>query len=280
MDEQVNQPQSRVNFKIISIIVGVIAVVLALAFYFYTNEEPSENKPNNTNVSTTTINIGGIDVEVTGPNAGSIKIEPVGDVPPAPSLNRKITYSEAFSSEAQKIMNQKFVDLRARLNKSSLDTDAWIELGLRYKQVGDYQGAKEAWEYVSILSPKNIVSFNNLGDLYHYHLQEYPLAEKNFLQAIKNDPKYTLSYINLHDLYRLSYGILTTKATDILKQGIVANPNAIDLYIALATYYKNMNNKIDIANARTYYEQALTKAKALNNQNLVNAITAELNALK
>lgn len=263
------------NQKILGAVAGLI-IIIALAAAYFRGDFGLRSKSGEETASTT-INIGDLNLDVTGQDGVTVKIEPIGNLPPAPKLPREIAYPENYTPEVRSIMDKKIEGLVSLLKKNPRNIEAWLDLGIVYKQVGDYQGAKEAWEYVSVLSPGNIVSFNNLGDLYHYYLKDYPNAEKSFLQAIKNDSKYVLSYINLHDLYRYSYKSDTAKAADILKQGISANPGNIDFLVTLAAYYKE---KGDTKNARLYYEEALIKAKSVANQSLIDAINAELKALK
>lgn len=262
------------NQKILGVVAGLI-IIIALVGAYFRGDLGLRGKSGDT--ASSTINIGDINLNDSGKDGVTVKIEPVGNFPPAPKFPRKITYPENYSLEAKSITDKKVSDLVSLLNKNPQNIEAWLDLGIVYKQLADYEGAKESWEYVNLISPKNIVSFNNLGDLYHYYLKDYPKAEKNFLQAIKNNSKYILSYLNLHELYKFSYQTDTSKAVDILKQGISANLGNIDLLVTLATYYKD---KDDSKNARVYYEQALEKAKDVNNQILVDAINAELKTLK
>jgi len=265
------------NQKILSASLGLVIVVFVV-FYFWNNKDLRGRTGEDDDSSL--INIVDLNLDSSGKtrqDGVTVKIEPVQNLPPAPKFPRKITYPANYSSESKTMMDKKVADLVSLLNKNSRNVEAWLDLGIVYKQVVDYQGAKEAWEYVGVLSPLGIVSFNNLGDLYHFYLKDYPKAEESFLRAIKNDSKYILSYLNLHELYKLSYQTSTNKASDILKQGILNNPGNIDLIITLASYYKD---KGDSKNARIYYEEALQKAKNIGNQTLVEALNAELKTLK
>ncbi len=264
------------NQKIL-ISVGLAIIIIFAGIYFRGGLVGEKSPLDN---ASSTINIGNLKLDSSG-GAGqdgvTVKIDPIGNFPPAPKFPRKITYLASYSSEARIIMDKKVADLVSLLNKNSRNIEAWLDMGIVYKQVGDYEGAREAWEYVGLLSPNGIVSFSNLGDLHHYYLKDYPKSENSFLKAIKNDSKYILSYINLHELYKFSYQTDTNKAVDVLKQGVSANPGNIDLLVTLASYYRD---KGDSKNARIYYEESLQKAKDISNQVLVDAINAEINALK
>ena len=58
----------------------------------------------------------------------------------------------------------------------------WLVLGVYRKMIGDYESAKEVWEYASAIRPQNSVSFNNLGELYAYYLKDNAKAEKIILK--------------------------------------------------------------------------------------------------
>lgn len=261
--------------KAIFIILVSFILILASSYYFFVEKPLKDSNDGKNGTTTKTINIGGVNIDITGPGASDVIIEPV-DFPKPPKYPRKINYPVYFTEETRKIFDQRFSEVIDRLNDNVSIFDSWIELGLRYNQVEDYDGAREAWEYASVISPSNIVSFNNLGDIYHYRFKDFKKAEENFLTALRNDPKYTLSYLNLHDLYRLSYKTNTTSAEDVLKEGIKENPKSVDLLMALATYYKS---KGDSKNAKSYYNKALGEARELGNSDLVKTIELEISNL-
>lgn len=219
----------------------------------------------------TTRTVGGITFE----GEGDIVVEevPLAEAGPAPSLERPITIPPSFSSEAAALMQKEIRTLIAGIKGKPGDMSLWLDLGLRWQEIGDYEGARAAYEYVARLAPSSSTAYANLGNLYHYYLKDFPKSEQYFLQAIKLDPKYVLFYANLHDLYRYSYKKDTGAAADILKQGIKANPEAVDLYVALAAYYKTQGNR---AQAKVYYEQALDLAIDAGNTALREAIGKEL----
>lgn len=231
------------------------------------------------------IQITGIqNVEGTGLEGATITLGSVGGgssgasvtLPPAPSLERPFQAPASYSAEAAAILIKQHKDTVGSLKADNSFLQNWIGLGTLYKIAGDYEGARIYWEYASLISPKNIVSFSNLGDLYHYYLKDYPQAEKNLRQVITNDPTYIVGYRNLSDLYRLSYKTDTALAADVLKQGLDKNPGALELMTALGSYYKEKNN---LTEARSYYTQALTEAKIQKNNQAVQQITAELQSL-
>lgn len=267
------------NQKLLFVAVGILIIGLIALWYFFDARSALAPEPQSTGTTTPNnngISVGNVTVDATSAS-GQVKAVDTATLPPAPSLTKAVSYASSVVPALRAVIEKNIVTLRADIKTNPYSLQDWTGLGLYYKQAGDYAQARDAWEYASLLSPGNVVTFNNLGDLYHYYLKDFPKAEKNFLTAIANDKKYTLSYINLSDLYKYSYQTNTTKAADTLKEGMAANPENIDLVVTLATYYKE---KGDTMNARTYYTQALEKAKTAKNQTLIDQLTSELNALK
>ena len=116
--------------------------------------------------------------------------------------------------------------------------DGWIQLGLLKKTIGDFVGARDAWEYAGIIRPKNSLSFANLGELYWRYLHLYPQAEINFQASIKNNPSDPGTYVSLSELYFYSLKDKADLADDILLQGIATNPESVDIPRALASLYE------------------------------------------
>lgn len=265
--------------KNILITLGAVAFVAALGFGAYTWQKKSNDVSVSSSASTS---LSSYPVQASSSNPVTITPIPVpsnsgSGLPPHPVINRAVTVPASFSAEAKAIILANIESTRAKLRANPKDLAVWIDLGLEYKAIDEYAAALEAWEYVSLMSPTNIVSYNNVGDLQHYIFKDYVRSEMNFLQAIHNDPHYVLSYLNLYDLYRLSYKQDTSKAEDILKQGIKENPKAIDLLVALATYYRGKGN---VADAKIFYERAIAEATALKNDALAASLKAEVKAME
>lgn len=117
----------------------------------------------------------------------------------------------------------------------------WLQLGLLKKVIGDFEGARDAWEYASVIRPLNDISFANLGELYWRYLHLYPQSETNFKISIKNNPSNVGMYVSLSDLYYYSLKEKQDLADDILLQGIAVNPQSVDLPKALARLYERLN---------------------------------------
>lgn len=262
--------------KIILIILGLLLILVI--GYFYKDSLKNSNENNSLDTATTTDSVQeavlGYDED------GNLTIVPIDtsveDLPTAPDLDKKIIFFNDFPETQKNKIVQDIKNIVSKLKKNPSSFENWIDLGLNRKAIGDYKGAAEAWEYASLIRPGSSLPFNNLGDLYHYYLKDYKKAEANFLKAIKVDESYTLSYINLFDLYNLSYKKDTNKAEVILLEGLKNLPNDINLAITLANYYEEQNN---ISKATEYYKKALEQAKAVNNTELSSQIQSKIDSL-
>lgn len=130
----------------------------------------------------------------------------------------------------------------------------WLQLGLYKKVIGDFEGARDAWEYASIIRPLNSVSFANLGELYWRYIADYPKSERNFRTALKNKPDDMGVYVSLSDLYFYSYKEKAELADDILLEGLAKNSSNTDLMKHLATLYERRR---EYAKAVEWWQKAL-----------------------
>jgi tetratricopeptide (TPR) repeat protein len=146
-----------------------------------------------------------------------------------PNLDRPINIPENFPEDAKKIAIEKTETLSSQLKENSNYFDGWLDLAIYRKMLNDYDAAREIWEYLAKVNPKNSVVFHNLGDLYAYFLKDTQKAEENFLKALENGPDQIYIYRNVYEFYRYAMKD-DVKAKQILEQGIKANPgNSQDL---------------------------------------------------
>lgn len=260
-----------------NLILAVIIVVLGAGFFIYSDLKGKKA----VSVKTEQQPAGKIDVGL--PGATEVQVVAGKDEGPAalvkvpaPDLNRPVVFSVSFSDSDKVKITAKISELSAILKKNNNSFDDWISLGLVRKTIGDYEGARQAWEYGSAIRTKNSLSFRNLGDLYHYYLKDYPKAEQNLKQSIKNDPSDIGTYRALVDLYTQSYTEKLSEVPTVLTAGLKANPEQYDLFIMMASYYKGAGDK---ANAKMYYEKALAVADKSGMTNMKQVITDEINKL-
>ena len=139
---------------------------------------------------------------------------------------------------ADSVKNQAIEKIK-QINESiraNYDLDSqWLELAAYRKLIGDYDGAIEAWNFLSLIRPKNFVSYNNLGDLYAFNLKDYEKGEQNFLQSISNNPQNINAYMQLITIYEATNQL--NKIEPILLLGIKSNSANPILNILLARHY-------------------------------------------
>jgi tetratricopeptide (TPR) repeat protein len=199
--------------------------------------------------------------------------------PQAPSLDEELSISADLPEEVRALLVQNIEKLKSELRTDPTDVGAWLDLAIRYKTAGDFEGAVEIWEYLAAQYPADPVPPHNLGEYYFHTVKDYPRAEQQYLTAITIAPEFPTNYLDLHDMYRYVYLQDSTRAVDILKEALenVDSTQGIDVLIALAGYY---NSKGDTENARANYTQARDAAKELGNKALVERLDAELKQLK
>lgn len=116
--------------------------------------------------------------------------------------------------------------------------DGWIEVGLYKKLIGDYIGARDAWEYAGVLQSKNSLSFANLGELYWHYLPDLPKAEENLKISIQHKSDDIQTYITLAELYHYSFAAKHNFAPQVLLDGLKSNPGNEGLMRRLAYLYE------------------------------------------
>lgn len=191
----------------------------------------------------------------------------------APQYAQTLSFAGAFSTSDKTALQGAYKKAVDALAVDKLDFNAWISLGTINLMAGNVAKALEIWNYASTQWPSNVVSHNNLGDLYMNNLRDYAKAEAEFLAAIKNKPNDPNPYKNLFTLYSdTSYKPTNTAAEDILKKGIAAMPTAVDMQVMLARWYMKMDRTPE---AKTMYQTAYDNAIKLGESSLAAQIKAE-----
>jgi len=131
-----------------------------------------------------------------------------------PDLNRDMSNLTEKSTER----------LNELLSKKDLTADEWLEIGVFWKSGGDFEAAREAWEYVDMVSAKNYVAQINLGNLYTRDLVDLEKAEYWYEKALVSESKYPVTYFQMAEMYL--YGFKDrNKAINIAKKGLKELPN-------------------------------------------------------
>lgn len=248
----------------------VLLIIATVAIIFFVSKDKTDNKTGEftiNQISTSTeVKIGG----------GNSEEKTVVKTIAIPSLDRVVT-ADTLQADLRNQLISQIKETSATLKNNTGYFDGWIMLGSLRKMAGDYEGARDAWEYASAISPSNYVSFGNLGDLYQYYLKDYPRAEKNMLTSVKNKVDNIAGYRNLYNLYTQSYKKKISEAPKILLLGLSKNPNNLDLIVLLAQYYAGVGDK---SSATKYYELGITQADKEGNVSLKQSLLSELSALR
>lgn len=140
-----------------------------------------------------------------------------------PDLNRPIVITAALSEENAKKAKEYITATQTTLKGDPDLYQEWLSLALYRKLIGDYEAAKEIWEYVTKIRPSAAVSYHNLGNLYVYELNQPDKAEPYYLKAIELEPSGIQWYLSASEYYRYFKKDIG-KAKEILRLGITANP--------------------------------------------------------
>lgn len=204
--------------KRIYIVAGGILVLTLVVLYVIFDRAPRTEVPiDATPVATTTPDV----TIVTSPTTIT------GEK--APSLTRPLTFSSNLSEAAKASITKNIETFVTALKSDPTNVTAWLYLGAFRKMAGDYEGAIEAWKYVTALAPTNPTAFANLADLYGHFIKDYPQAEAYYQKAISLKPNDISLYVDLYYLYRDVYKVGTSAGTDLLKAGLTANPGNAEL---------------------------------------------------
>lgn len=218
------------------------------------------------------------------PATGAIAVGAQGDITEQPVAAPGVTAPDfkapiacTLTAEICTQVRKQQADIISTLTSKKTDFEAWVTLGTLYKMSGDYKNAAIMWEYVSAIYPKNITSFANLGDLYTNFLKDYPKAIVAYTQEIKNSPTNLDAYKSLFQIYTTtSYTGGVGAAEKVLKEGISANPKAIELRVILARYYRSLGRTAD---AKAQYAAAIESAKSQSQTSLAADIQKESDSM-
>ena len=230
---------TKIMFVVLATIIIVVILLLAGVIKFKKVPDSSDDNATNAVASTTEKNVGGLtftgdgdliveQVPIKGSPSG-VSRTPLGE---PPSLDRPVIFPKNYSLEATNIMGKNIGKVVNQLKKTPSDFDSWMVLGIYREDFADYEGAKEAWNYASILYPNNPIPYANLADLYGYYLKDIVLAEANYLKAIEKEPNKANWYVRAADFYREVENNLF-KARAILEKGLKVMPNDSSLLQAL-----------------------------------------------
>lgn len=138
---------------------------------------------------------------------------------------------------------ENFRRAKEQIVKTDFDSpQALHEIATIKKQLGDFEGAVLAWEYLGEIRPKSSLSFFHLGLLYHYELPDKTKAETKYLTALANDPKDIEIIRNLFEFYFRVLGD-KAKAEALLSKSLEENPKSAELYVIGGNFYAHLGQK-------------------------------------
>ena len=194
-------------------IAAVVLILVAVGFFLRDKIFPGKNTDQDLEAMKTSITT---DPKVNNPNLTPDQIE---------------SFMKRFRTAREQVISLNF-DILQGIN----------EVAIIKQSLGDFEGAKTAWEYANIIRPKNSLSFSNLAALYHFDLKEYDKAEQNYLISIANQPNDIPTIRNFYELY--FYALKdNAKAEALLLESIKANPGVADLYSLAGSFYASIGRK-------------------------------------
>ncbi len=233
-----------------------------------TSSEKTSTTQNSGTQKPVTVNVGGI-------TGTSIEAKPSGGVNYVmPSLDRPIEVLAPLPIDTAKQTTALLYDKIAALKANPNDVQTWIVVGSLRRGIGDQDGAKEVFNYVTLRWPDLAVPWHNLGELYRYDYKNLVKAEESYLEAIKRDRGLIDSYVALDEMYRGQDK--TAMSVAILTKGIDANPTSNTLLLRLARLLVE-EGKAD--EAKTHYQKAYDLAVKAGDQNAATQIKEEMDTL-
>lgn len=174
-----------------------------------------------------------------------------------PAEIRPVPEEVKLFSDEQKAQLYQTLETHGRTVKADPSFfNGWIQVGILKKTIGDFEGARDAWEYAGIIQSKNSISFSNLGELYWRYLHQYLKSEENFKISIRHKPDDWQNYLSLAELYHYSYKEKAELADDVLLDGLKAIPEDETLMRRLAYLYEQRS---EFTKAVEWWEKVLAR---------------------
>lgn len=191
---------------------------------------------------------------------------------PLPNID-KIVINANISDDKKQEYAGRMKDIVAAIRRGESLSQQLLELASYRKIVEDYAGAEEIWLYMTKQYPDDRSAYENLGNLYHFYQSNFPKAEMMMKKAIENEVAYPYSYINLFELYTLSYREKENLAVQVLLDGLNKTKDNPLITVTLAQYYLDKGKN---AEAKTYFEKVLALSKTAKDKRLETIATEAL----
>ena len=224
------------KIKIVSIIILILVLMFFAGLYIYKDFKFSkENKNTEEKIPLNVLeekNNDNNDEKTDKTKEMPIEIEKIK----IPDLSKQPVVNANLPEDIKKKTITEIQMLTNSLKNNYDSPSEWIQLGLLKKVLGDFEGAKSAWEFVPVIRPKDSISRHNLGNLYWQNLKDFKKAEENYLKAIELNKQDVSAYVDLSNIYY--YDLKDkVKAKEILNIGLNNNPENEELKRAM----KDMN---------------------------------------
>lgn len=153
--------------------------------------------------------------------------------------------------EAQQAPDKAIGEYKKAINLAPDNPEAYNNLGVAYKNSGDFAKAEVAFLQAAELAPERPDISYNLGNLFKKS-GSTESAEKWYRRSIEQDPSYIRSYNNLGTIYEQSNDY--EKAEEVYRQGLSIDGNNATLHYNLGITYQDRGN---MDQARSQYEESL-----------------------
>lgn len=159
--------------------------------------------------------------------------------------------------EAKDFYQKKFNETKEKLQKNQSDINQWLFLGVLKKGVGDFEGSRDVWLYVSKTWPNDSLAFANLADLYANFLNEPQKGLAAIKKAIELMPQNINYYLAMADIYRYRLPGQEAMYEKTLLGALQKFPDEVNLIAPLAAYYRQTDQ---VQKAIEWYEKLVRLA--------------------
>lgn len=227
-------------------IYSISLLILALGSYFIFRDI-YKNNPESTNINAVPSDIASSTNSVISAETIKLDCSELKDF-----LDRSFIFSGNFNEQTKNIYAKKIDTTIGLLKENCNYFEAWIDLGLHSKSIGDFEAAKFSWETASRINPESFLPYHNLGNLYGFSLKDLDKAEEYYLKAINKNFDSLNSYSDLADLY--FYNDQSKKSINLLLGGLEQSmvPYSRLFFLQkIASIYEQSGDKV---NALKYYQ--------------------------
>ncbi len=143
-------------------------------------------------------------------------------------LEKKPVFPDGFPAELKEKRTSDINLMVEKIRDNNSNFDAWIDLGIYFKSIDDYDSTRICFENASLVRPQSALPVSNLGNLYGYYLKDKVKAEKYYLQSLEIEPNVGFWYYQAFMFYREVMEDESTAKT-IIEKGIANNPSDEEL---------------------------------------------------